>query len=184
VKFGRVVFGRPFVKRFALCYQTVCLACLSVLSVCDVGVLWPNGWMDQDQTWHAGRPRPWPHCVRWDPAPLPQMAGWIKMPLGRGVRLVPSDIVLDGEPAPLPQNGAEPPIFGLCLLWPNGWMDQDATWYEGRPRAGQHCFRCGPSSTAPPQFRPMYIVAKRSPISATPEHLLRYASGQTDRHTR
>jgi len=34
-------FGDPFVKRFALCYQTV--VCLSV---CDVGVLWPNGWMD------------------------------------------------------------------------------------------------------------------------------------------
>jgi len=43
--------------------------CLSVLSVCDVGVLWPNGWTDQDETRHAGRPRPWPHCVRWDPAP-------------------------------------------------------------------------------------------------------------------
>jgi len=23
---------------------------LSVLSVCDVGLLWPNGWMDQDET--------------------------------------------------------------------------------------------------------------------------------------
>jgi len=23
--------------------------------------------MDQDETWHAGRPRPWPHCVRWRP---------------------------------------------------------------------------------------------------------------------
>jgi len=33
-------FGRPFVKRFALCYRTV--VCLSD---CDVGVLWPNGWM-------------------------------------------------------------------------------------------------------------------------------------------
>ena len=38
------VFGPPFVKRFALCYQTV------VLSVCDVGVLWPNGLTDQDET--------------------------------------------------------------------------------------------------------------------------------------
>ena len=36
--------------------------CLSVLSVCDVGVLWPNGLTDQDETWHAGRPQPWPHC--------------------------------------------------------------------------------------------------------------------------
>ena len=22
-----------------------------------------------------------------------------------------------------------PPIFGQCLLWSNGWMDQDPTWY-------------------------------------------------------
>jgi len=37
---------------------------LSVLSVCNVGVLWPNGWMDQDATWHGGRPRPRRRCVR------------------------------------------------------------------------------------------------------------------------
>jgi len=51
------------------------------------------------------------------------MAQWIKMPLGRKVGLDPSDIVLDGDPAPLSKNGAEPPIFGSCLLCPNGWMD-------------------------------------------------------------
>jgi len=48
----------------------VCL-CLSVLSVCDVGVLWPNGWMDPDETWHAGTPRPWPHCVTRGPSSPP-----------------------------------------------------------------------------------------------------------------
>jgi len=37
--------------------------CLPVLSVCEVGVTWPNGWMDQDDSWHAGRPRPWPHLI-------------------------------------------------------------------------------------------------------------------------
>jgi len=37
-----------------------------VVSVCDIGVLWPNGCMDQDETWHGGRPRPWPRCVRWE----------------------------------------------------------------------------------------------------------------------
>ena len=42
--------------------------CLSVLSVCDVGVLWPNGWMDQDATWYGGRPRPRRHCARWGPS--------------------------------------------------------------------------------------------------------------------
>ena len=42
--------------------------CLSCLSVCDVGVLWPNGCVDRDATWYGGRPRPRLHCVRWDPA--------------------------------------------------------------------------------------------------------------------
>ena len=26
--------------------------CLSVCPVCDVRALWPNGWTDQDETWH------------------------------------------------------------------------------------------------------------------------------------
>jgi len=46
---------------------------------------------------------------------------------------------------PLTPKGAEPhPIFGPRLLWPNGCMDQDATWYGGRPRPTRHCVRCGP----------------------------------------
>jgi len=49
-----------------------CLVCLSALSVCDGGVLWPNGWMHQDETWHAGRPRRWPHSIRWGPSSLPK----------------------------------------------------------------------------------------------------------------
>ena len=60
------VFGRPFVKRFALCYrsQTVVLSCLSV---CDISVLWPNGWMDQNKKWRGDRPLPRPHCIRQPP---------------------------------------------------------------------------------------------------------------------
>jgi len=54
-------------------------------------------------------------------------AGRIKMQLGREIGLGPGDIVLDGAQLPLP-NGAQPPILGPCLLWPNDWMDQDATW--------------------------------------------------------
>ena len=44
--------------------------CLSSLScaVCDVGVLWPNGWMDQSATWCEDRPRPRRHCLRWGPS--------------------------------------------------------------------------------------------------------------------
>ena len=59
------------------------------------------------------------------------------MALGRELGLSPSDIVLDRDPAPLPQKGAEPQIFGPYLLWPNGWMDQDATWHGGRSRPQQ-----------------------------------------------
>ena len=67
------------------------------------------------------------------------------MPLGMEVGLSQGDFVLDGDPAPTPK-GAEPhPIFGPRLLWPNGCMDQDATWYGGRPGPTRHCVRCGPS---------------------------------------
>jgi len=67
-----------------------------------------------------------------------QAVGWIRMKLGTQVGLVPGDIVLDGDPAPLLQRGTGPPlpvpaIIGPYLLRPNGWMDQDATWYGGRP---------------------------------------------------
>jgi len=61
------------------------------------------------------------------------------------VRLDPGHIVLDENPAPPPQKGAQPPIFGPFLLWPNCWMHQDATWYGGRPRPRPHCTRWGPS---------------------------------------
>jgi len=140
-----------------------------------------------------------------------QTASWIKMPLGTEVGLGPSHIVLDGDPAPSKRGTApSPPIFGRCLLWPNGWMDQYATWYEGRRRlpakkehsppfsahvcCGQmaglikislgtevdlgpgHIALDGEPAPPPPRgtaanFRPMYIVPKRSPISATADHL-------------
>ena len=75
-----------------------------------------------------------------------QMAEWIKMPLGMEVGLGPGDFVLDGNPASSsPKRGWSPPISGPCLLWPNGWMDQDGTWHGGGPRSRPHCARWGPS---------------------------------------
>jgi len=50
------------------------------------------------------------------------------MPLGMEVGLGPGHIVLEGDPAPPPHIGAQPPIFVPYLSWRNGWMDQDATW--------------------------------------------------------
>jgi len=199
--------------------------CPVCLSVCNVGVLWPNGWTDHNETWHAGRPRPWPHIIvlHGDSSPPPlkghspqflahiccgQMAAWIKIPLGTEVGLGPCDFVLDGNPPPLPkrgpsaptqfsahvycglmagwskmvlsteaglspndfvlgsdpapltEKGAEPPpkkLFGPCLLWPNGSIDQDGTWHGGRPQTRRLCVRWGPSQLpkreqSPPQF--------------------------------
>jgi len=88
-----IVLGRPFVKRFALCYRSVVCT-----SVCDLGVLWPNGWVDQDKTWHRGRPRPRRHCVRWNPSPPPRKKMWTAAP-----------------------------HFSVHVFWPNGWIDQGAT---------------------------------------------------------
>jgi len=47
------------------------------------------------------------------------------MPLGTAVSLGPGDIVLDGTH--LPQKGrGQQPSTSDHVLWPNGWMDQDA----------------------------------------------------------
>ena len=106
-------------------------------------LLWPNGWMNQDAknaTWYGRRPRPRRQCVRWGTSSFPP---------------------------PPPKKGAQqPPLFGPCLLWPNGWMDQDTTWYGGRPRPRPHCVRWGPSSppkghSSPSNVRPMSVVAKQ-----------------------
>jgi len=119
-------------------------------------LLWPNGWMHQDATWYGCRPQPRGLCFRWRPSPpspkrgrspqfsahvyCGQTAGRIKMPLGTKVGLSPSDSVLDGDPAPFPQRGWRLlPIFGPFLLWPYGWMHQDATWYGGRPQPRGLC---------------------------------------------
>jgi len=95
------------------------------------------------------------------------MAAWIKMSLGMEVGLGPGDFVLDGDPVPYPQKGAEPPspIFGPFSLWPNGCMHQNATWYTARPGPRRLCVRWGPRSPSPkgaqtPNFRPISVAAK------------------------
>jgi len=107
--------------------------CLSVCPVlCDIGVLRPNGWMDQDETWHAGRSRPWPRCVRWGPS------------------------------SPFPKRGPSPsPIFGPCLLRPNGWMDRGATWYGGRPRPNDIVLNGDPGPAPPKGHSPQFSANVR-----------------------
>ena len=86
-----------------------------------------------------------------------QTVGWIKMKPSMQAGLGLGHIVLDGDPVPPPPKRHSPLIFSQYLLWPNGWMDKDATWYGGRPQPTQLCVRWGPSSppkkgAQPPQF--------------------------------
>ena len=123
--------------------------------------------MDGDSTWYGGRPRPKRHCVRWGPSSRPlkghspkfsanvrcgQTPGWTKKPLGMEVGLGPGDFVFDGDRA---QKRHSPhPIFGPCLLWPNGWIDQDAISYGNRLWPRPHCVRWGPSSRPTKGYSP------------------------------
>ena len=75
--------------------------------------------------------------------------------IGLGLR----DIVFDVDPA-TPREKANPPhpIFGPCLLWPNGWMDEDAAWYGSRPRPRPHSTRRGPSSRERGTAAPLFLA--------------------------
>jgi len=105
-----------------------------------------------------------------------QMVGWIKMPLNwyGGKRRPRQRCVRWGRSSLL--KGAQLPVFGSCLLCPNGWMDEDANWYGSRPQPRPHCIRRGPSSprkkhhSPPPLFGPC-LLWRRSPISAIAEIL-------------
>ena len=118
------IFGRSFVKRFALCYRTVVCpvypVCLSFLSVCDVGVLWPNSWTDQGQTWCAGRPRPLPNGAQ-----PPIFGPYLLRPNGcmdqdvtwYGARPRPRRLCVRWGPrSPLPKRG-EPPKFSTHVYY-------------------------------------------------------------------
>jgi len=122
----------------------------------------PNGYMYQDTTWYGGRhqPRRRRHCVRWGPSSPPlkghpqfstnvccgQTAGWTKMQLGMEVGIGPGDFVVDGDPVPPEKRHNPTQFFSPCLLCPNGWMDQDATWYGGKPQPRQRWVSWGRSS--------------------------------------
>ena len=142
-----------------------------------------------------GRPQAWPHCVRWGLSSPPQKGGgaprapifghvycgqtaaWIKIPLGTEVGLGPDDIVLDGDPAPpSPTRGQSP----LPQCSAHVYCGQTAGWIK--VAHGMEVGR-GPGhimgtqlpspkrNRAPPNFWPMYIVAKR--LDGLRRHLVR-----------
>jgi len=75
-------------------------------------------------TWYGGRPQPRRLCVRWGPS------------------------------SPKKGHSLPHPIFGSCLLWPNGCTYHDTTWYVTRPQPRRHCIRWGPSSPSPNVAQP------------------------------
>ena len=101
----------------------------TVPPICGPYLLRPNGCMDQDVTWYGARPdrhRRLATVLDGDPVLHPQKVGgapkfsahvycgqtarWMKLLLGMVVGLSPGAFVLDGDPAPFPQKGAERPL--------------------------------------------------------------------------
>jgi len=152
-------------------------------------LLWPDGWMDQDGTWHGCRPWSSPHCARWGHSsppqkgtkhPPPQLsahlycgqtAGCIKMPLGTEVGLGLRNIVFDVDPAIPRKKGHTHPHPILAHVYCGqmaGWMKTPLGTEVDRGQ-GHMCIRRGPSSREraqqPPSFRPMSIVATVAHLS-------------------
>jgi len=102
-------------------------------------LLWPMaGWIKMASAWKLGL-GPGHIVLDRDPAPPPEKehsphflthvycgetAGWIKMPLATKVGRGPGHIVLHMEIRRSPKGTQSPPIFGACLLWPNGRPSQ------------------------------------------------------------
>ena len=92
VKVMQHIFGRQFVKRFAICYQTVvCMCvCLSVCPVLSVMLVY-----------------------------FGQTVKWISMKLGTQVGFGPRHIVLDDDSAPFPLNPNFRPM-SIVAKWQDG----------------------------------------------------------------
>jgi len=97
-------------------------------------LLWPNGWIDRDATWHGG------------------------------INFDPSDVVLEGVAAPPEKgHSPQFSVHVHCGQTAIG-MKTSLNWYGSRPRPRAHCIRRGPSSprkghSSPHSFRSMSIVA-------------------------
>jgi len=151
--------------------------------------------MNQDGTWHGGRPQPRRLCVKWGPSPLPkkgaepppqfsanfycaQTAACITMPLGMEVGLSPGDFVYDEDPAPLPKKGAEPPPQFSAHVYCGqtaGWIKMALCMEVGL--GSSHIVLDGDppplpkkGTEPPPNFPPIFIVAKR--LNASRCHLV------------
>jgi len=108
-----------------------------------------------------------------------QTVGWIRMPLGVEVGLVPRHIVLDGDLAPSPPKRRRNPQFSapVCCDQMAGWIKMplgtEVGLCPGNLVLDGDQSAPAERGTAAPTFRSMSIVVKRSPISATAEQWLK-----------
>ena len=84
-----------------------------------------------------------------------------EMTNGMEVGLGAGHIVLDGDPDVPPLERHSPPMSVVAKR-----LDEDATWYAGRPRPRRLCVRWGQVLAekmvqSPSKFWPMFIVSKR-----------------------
>jgi len=90
-----------------------------------------------------------------------QTVGWIKMKLATQVGLGLATLYQMGTHLSSPKRGRSPTMFGPYLLWPNGLMDQDATWHGGRSRPRPHVDGdpdpTPPKGVEPPIFGPWLL---------------------------
>jgi len=103
------------------------------------------------------------------------------MKLGMEVGLSPGHIVLNGDPAP--PKGAQSAQFsahvhcGQTAGWINMPLDMEVGLgpgdfvLDGNPVPPPKEGTASPKRVTPPNFRPMFVVAKRLPISATADLL-------------
>ena len=153
-----------------------------------IGVLWPNGWIDQDETWRGRRPRQRLYCVDGDPAPLPKGAqspifgpclswpnNWLDQDAtSYGCRPRPRRQCVRLEPIPQ-KGGQQPPTFRPM------YCDQTAGWIKVplRKEVGLgpgHIVLDGDPTPhlrrgTAPTFRPIFIVTKR--LEESRYHLVR-----------
>jgi len=102
------------------------------------------------------------------------------MPLGREVGLSPSNIVLDGDPAPPSQFSAHV-YCGQTAGWIKMSLGMEVSLGLGHIVLHGDPATPTPKRNTTPNFQLMSIVAKRSPISATAEHLLLFMAALWNR---
>jgi len=105
------------------------------------------------------------------------------------VGLGPGEFVFDWDPATPKKGRPTPHNFWLMSLWPNGWMDEDATCTEVDLGPGHIVLDGSQAPSSPrkrhsssPLFGPcLLLLWLRSPISATAELLLNETTDQRHR---